>query len=148
MWPHLIAGVLYVHNCLPVASSAIHQAIPFEHLSGKQVLPLIHLRVLGCHAYYRIPNRGAKLNDCACPGILVGFCLRFGADSSPPQSFTAAQNPTDWQLWSAAISDETSGRMAQHVFDLVHPPAGAIVIPVHWVFTQQLGTDGDLESVR
>jgi hypothetical protein len=70
---NLIAGVPYVHNCLPVASSAIHKAIPFELLSGKRVHFLTHLRVLGCRAYYRIPNPAAKLNDCGRPGILVGY---------------------------------------------------------------------------
>jgi transposase InsO family protein len=302
MWPHLIAGVVYVYNRLP--SSALHQAIPFELLTGKRVHSLTHLRVLGCRAYYRIPNPGAKLNDRGRPGILVGYrsnghdrtcvyrvydscsdsivetvdvtfdetappptsmpadnasvqnqggndgaqhpyvddgaeltddaiqagadvdaeplqaetppvpdacvppaddaeltddavqagadinaehlqaetppvpdvCLppemqpsdmqtaragsrpgrprnqpdrlAFGAESSPPQSFTAAQKRTDWQLWSAAMNDEMSGMMSQHVFDLVHPPVGATVIPGRWVYTYKLDTDGNIKSYK
>jgi hypothetical protein len=79
LWPEFMRTAIYLTNRL--ATRSLHDKTPIEALTTNigqpTVLDLSHLRTIGCKAYDHIPKekrpRGAKFDDRAKAGILVGY---------------------------------------------------------------------------
>ena len=79
LWPEIIRTALYITN--QVATRTLEDLTPIKSLTLEFSTPkrpnLLNLRTISCRVYYHLAKekrrRGAKFEDRAKQGILVGF---------------------------------------------------------------------------
>jgi hypothetical protein len=69
LWPEIVSAVVYITNRCPVNGLNV---TPYEAFYGTRP-NLSNIRILGCTAWVREPNKPKKLDSRSRPCLLVGF---------------------------------------------------------------------------